>query len=164
MLWLTTLQIRLAFSLPMSIAWLGMENCVGTNLWKMNNIQRYEILEYHWYCRLVVTTIPQDTLKLLLWFYSHLASHHSNAACIQGGEVPTQWHHSLSLATASYIFLKRSCLFHNWTLHLLIICFGGGVKRKKPASKFTWTWHSQSQTWVGCILSSGYTLPEILVC
>lgn len=129
MLWLTTLQIRLAFSLPMSVAWLGMENFVGTNLWKMKNIQRYET-ENHWYCRLIVTTVSQDIRKSLLWFYSHLASHHSNVACIQWGEVPTQWHHSLSLATASYMFLKRSCLFHNWTLHLLIICFGGGLKGK----------------------------------
>lgn len=160
MLWLTTLQIRLAFSLPMST---GMENCVSTNLWKRNKIQRYET-ENHWYCRLILTTIPQDILKLLLWFYSHFALHHSNVAQIQWGEVPTQWHHSLSLATASYIFLKRSCLFHNWTLHLLIICFGEGVEEEKPASKFTWTWHSQPQTWVGCIPSSGYTLPEILVC
>ena len=129
MLWLTTLQIRLAFRLPMRVAWLGIENCAGPSLQQMNTSQR-DKPENHWYCRLVATTKTQNILKSPLWFYSQLASHLSNAACIQWGEVPTQWHHRLSLATASYRFLKRSCLFHNWTLHLLIICvfLGGEIK------------------------------------
>lgn len=90
MLWVTTLQIRLAFSRRTSSV-AGNGKSRGSR-WAAREWRA----EPENHCSRSELTQPNPaTHSSCLWFYSHLVSHRPSAAHIQRGEVPTQWHQSV---------------------------------------------------------------------